>query len=602
MLQGRIADERGPEPAPTASSEGFTLTGLVPLARRYGLLVFSVTATCFLLALFYVLTAVPSYVASTQLLIESQKGQPFMMEPGLLDLTIDNAHVESQVEVLRSERISLAVIRQLGLTADPEFRGEIDPGTEADRIRPTIANFSERLGVRRLGQSYVLEVAFRSMVATKSARIANAVVEAYLQDQIDAKAQTARQGTEWLQARIEELSLQLRDSARAVQQFRAVRDGGGTVDTTAIIDAETRLIELESRVLSYRKLQENMLQKLTETAQKQSLAVTNARVITPATTPLSKSTPKTRLVLAMSILIGGLLGVGIAMLMHGNDHSIRNGLALRQATGLAAIGELPAFGVASERFRLTNRPGWRRNLAGKAPGLLDGVKDIASPFSDALRSTKVSIDVASLTKEIRCIGVTASAAGVGVSTIAASLAALYAAAGSRTLLIDGNVRDPSLTQAFGQRPRPLATVHFESSSRLKVTVPEPSSDGLITVLQRDVMTAPVETGLVIIPGTDVRLMPIGSSDGAYAGADLLGSGKMRLLLQSLRKAYAITIIDLPPLDRVADARAIAGSLDAVLIVAACGETTTAAIARVAEELESAHAAVIGVVINKMRSA
>jgi polysaccharide biosynthesis transport protein len=602
MLQSRITDERGPEPPQMATVEGVTLESLAPLARRYGRLVIGVTLGSFLLALSYVLTAVPSYVASTQLLIESQKGQPYMMEPGLLDLTIDNAHVESQVEVLRSERISLAVIRQLGLTADPEFRGEVDPGAEADRIRPTIANFGERLGVRRLGQSYVLEVAFRSNVAAKSARIANAVVEAYLQDQIDAKAQTARQGTEWLQARIEDLSVQLRDSARAVQQFRAVRDGGEAADAMAIIDAETRLIELEGRVLSYRKLQENMLQKLTETAQKQSLAVTNARVITPATTPLSKSTPKTRLVLAMSILVGGLAGAALAMLIHGNDHSVRKGQALREATGLAAIGELPVF-ASTTRLRISlGVPRLRRNATKKAPAFLGGLNDIASPFGDALRSAKVSIDMAGVTTQIRCIGVTAPAAGVGVSTIAASLAALYATAGARTLLVDGNFREPSLTKAFGGAEISAPAVSFESSSKLKMTMPETSSDGLIKVLQRDVMAAPIESRLGTVPGTDVRFMPAGHGNGAYAGAELLGSQKMRLLLESLRKSYAMTIIDLPPLDRVADARAIAGSLDAILIVAAHGETATAAVVRVADELETAHAAVIGVIINKTRSA
>jgi Mrp family chromosome partitioning ATPase/capsular polysaccharide biosynthesis protein len=600
MLQKRDADERGPEPLPMADLEGMTLASLMPLARRYGRLVIGIMAASFLLALIYVLTAVPSYVASTQLLIESQKGQPFMAESGLLDLTIDNAHVESQVEVLRSERISIAVIRQLGLTADPEFRGAIDPGTEADRIRPTIASFSERLGVRRLGQSYVLEVAFRSHVAAKSARIANAVVDAYLQDQIDAKAQTARQGTEWLQARIEELSVQLRDSARAVQQFRAIRDGGGAADTIAIIDAETRLTELESRVVSYRKLQENMLQKLTETAQKQSLAVTNARVITPATTPLSKSTPKTRLVLAMSILVGGLAGVGLAMLIHGNDHSVRKVGALRQATGLTAIAELPAFGSTAKGVFSLGVSGWRRNTAEAQTGLLDGLKDITSPFGDALRSAKVSMDIAAATKEIRCIGITAPTAGVGVSTIAASLATLYAAAGSRTLLVDGNIRNPALTAAFGPKALPVAAATNESSSRLHMTVPEPNSDGLIKMLQHDVMAAPIEPGIVTVPGTSVRFMPIGDGSGAYAGADLLGSERMRLLLESLRKSYAMTIIDLPPLDRVADARAIAGSLDAILIVASHGETPTIAIARVAEELDTAHAAMIGVIINKVR--
>ncbi|MGL4635489.1 MAG: GumC family protein [Beijerinckiaceae bacterium] len=597
MLHKRSMDELAADMSPAA--QAISVTDLAPVVRRYAGLVFGVISIFVSAAVVYILTATPTFVATTQLLIESQKGQPFMLEPGLLDLTIDNAHVESQVEVIRSERISLAVIRQLGLTADPEFRGETDPGSEAERLRPSIRNFAERLGVRRIGQSYVIEVAFRSEVAGKSARIANAVVEAYLLDQIDARAETAKQGTRWLQSRIDEMSVQLRNAARAVQEFRLTREASSPTDRLAIIDAETHLAELDSRVQSYRKLQENMLQKLTETAQKQSLAVTNARVITPATTPLGKNTPRTKLVLAMAVLAGLLVGVGLAAMLHGNDRSVRSATAVRRLPGIAFAADLPLIGTSHRPRRgglgpvavvpvAVNRK-WRFWKKQETPAVLAGVADSYSPFGDALRSAKVSIDVAGLTKPTRCIGVTSVERGVGVSTVAASLAALYAAAGVRTLLIDGNVRDSFLTREF---------------SGMSAAVPVKPEDtrpgiqgGLLNLLRQDHagITAP---GFMLVPGTKAEFMPVGITEGAFAGADMLGSPRMRALIDSLRKMFDITIFDLPALGHVSDARAVAGHLDVMIVVAACGATIIGDVQDAVEQLERANAGLIAVLVNK----
>jgi polysaccharide biosynthesis transport protein len=582
MLQKRPSPDAMTESAYGRAAEPVALDALLPLMKRYALLFIAIVATFVIAAAAYVVIAVPSYVATTQLLIESQKGQPFMLEPGMMDLTIDNAHVESQVEILRSERISTQVIRQLGLTADPEFRGEIDPGTEAARIRPTISNFGERLSVRRVGQSYVLEISFRSRVAAKSATIANAVVAAYLQDQIDARAQTARQGTEWLQARIDELSVQLRDSARAVQDFRTARDGNASTGRMSVIDAETRLAELDSRVQSYRKLQDSMLQKLTETAQKQSLAVTNARVITPATTPLGKSSPKTTLILAMALLSGCLVGTGAAMLAHASDRGIREASALRRIASPDLTAELPRFGVSGGHFR--------RSVAGQ-PVALPRLESMGQAFVDALNRAKVSIDIAGLTKPVYSIGITSVEGDSGSTTIAVSLATIYAASGARTLLIDGNLRNPALSRALSPPPDRRAP-----SLRVEPTAIRES--GLLKALKAEHQSKLAEADLVAVPNTSVMLLPAVFEGGPPVLASGLDGRRMKNLLDTLKQTYSIVIIDLPALDEVADALAVAGAVDLMVIVASYGQTRTADVAETVDALETAQAGMVGVFINR----
>ena len=190
-------------------------------------------------ALVYAFTATPLYTATADLTIDSKKIQLFKNNEQVVgDNTMDSSQVESEVQVLGSESIALAVIDDLKLANDPEFIGtgngplvgllsaifgmDDDARSLSDLQRKRIAIKVVRgnLSVRRIGLTYVLEISYRSPDPAKAAQIANAVADAYINDQLNTKYQAARRASIWLQERIAELRNQSNVAARAVQDYK----------------------------------------------------------------------------------------------------------------------------------------------------------------------------------------------------------------------------------------------------------------------------------------------------------------------------------------------------------------------------------------------
>ena len=100
-----------------------TLRSFLGFVRRQFSVILFVTILALALGVIYIVTARPSYTAQAQLLIDARKVQVFQQQSVLGDSPIDAAQVESQVEILKSENIASAVIKNLQLTSDPEFVG-----------------------------------------------------------------------------------------------------------------------------------------------------------------------------------------------------------------------------------------------------------------------------------------------------------------------------------------------------------------------------------------------------------------------------------------------------------------------------------------------
>ena len=88
-------------------------------------------------------------------------------------------------------------------------------------IGDAISTFKSRLSIKRVGLSYVIHIGFRSYDPERAAQIANAVADAYIVDQLEAKYQATRRASAWLQDRIKELRDQVSNAERAVVEFKA---------------------------------------------------------------------------------------------------------------------------------------------------------------------------------------------------------------------------------------------------------------------------------------------------------------------------------------------------------------------------------------------
>jgi capsular exopolysaccharide synthesis family protein len=239
----KLGQEAGAQLEAESPEENLTLsevieqtTGLV--RRRFPIFVF-ITACCFALGLVYLFTTPPSYTSHAMLLIDSSKLRLLQeQQTPLADVPIDTAQVETQVEILKSENIALSVIKEMKLTEDPEFVGA-SPGllgwllehlsqrrapdgevSQTKLERRALAAFFDKRSITRVGRTYVLDVGFTSLNAARAAAIANAIGDAYIVDQLEAKYQATKRASGWLQDRITDLRKQATDADRAVLDYK----------------------------------------------------------------------------------------------------------------------------------------------------------------------------------------------------------------------------------------------------------------------------------------------------------------------------------------------------------------------------------------------
>lgn len=241
-----------------------TLTSYIEVARRQFPTMIAVVSSCLILASLHLITAAPLFTSTASMVIDTRKVQLFQQQSNLGDLAIDAGTVETQVEILKSSNVSLAVIRDLHLIDDPEFSGGgggllgavigsvtglFASGTiasEAQLTRRALQRFESSRTVKRLGATYVMEVSFISRDPAKAALIANAIADAYIVDQLEAKYQATRRASVWLQDRIKELRMQASSAQRAVVDFKTANN---IVDTGKGLMNQQQLAEVNSQVI-----------------------------------------------------------------------------------------------------------------------------------------------------------------------------------------------------------------------------------------------------------------------------------------------------------------------------------------------------------------
>jgi succinoglycan biosynthesis transport protein ExoP len=246
------------------------LQAFLGFVRRQFAVVLFVTLLALALGVIYVATARPSYTAQAQLLIDARKVQIFQQQSVLGDNPIDTAQVESQTEILRSENIASAVVKNLDLVNDPEFVGSgggflgavfgaIFGPSDTDKVasefeltRSAIRSFQSRLAIKRIGLSYVIQISFWAYSPERAAQIANAVADAYITDQLEAKYQATRRASVWLQDRIRELRDQVSAAERAVVDFKTQNNIVSTGGADKRLLGEQQVAELTSQLVMAR--------------------------------------------------------------------------------------------------------------------------------------------------------------------------------------------------------------------------------------------------------------------------------------------------------------------------------------------------------------
>lgn len=247
---------------------------LTIMRRKWGILGFAFVAT--LLAALVVFSLEPVYRATATLLIESKQAKVVSIEEVYGLDSSNNEYYLTQFEILKSRKLAEKVIQKYGLVEHPEFNrapafsfnwkeyaGQYIPElapkepTQEQRYQAVVAAFSKRLAVLPVSKTQLVKISFESYDPRFAAQMANAIGEAYIDSNLEAKLELTVKASSWLNERMGGLKEKLRESERRLQEFRdreQIVGGNGGLDiasteldlvATKLVDARRQRLELE---------------------------------------------------------------------------------------------------------------------------------------------------------------------------------------------------------------------------------------------------------------------------------------------------------------------------------------------------------------------
>ena len=351
-----------------------------------------------------------------------------------------------------------------------------------------------------------------------------------------------------------------------------------TSQTTTANQARVTLHELESAAQSYRSLYDNFLQRYMESVQQQSFPITEARLITKATPPDQRDYRKALMALA-AVPVGGLcLGLGLAFFWELMDCVFRTARQVETVLRAKCVATIPTWKVTGPK----DRPGrsWPhagsrapRRIVRNQPLLWLASDAPLSRFAESIRSIKTAADLIDSGNSIRVIGFTSTLPNEGKSTAAAGFAQIIAQSGSRVILVDCDLRNPSLSSSLA-----------------------PNADfGLLDVISGKMALDDV---ICVDSATNMAFLPAIIKSPLVQTTEILVSDATKRLFDRLRLSYDYVVVDLSPLGPVADVRATTNLVDSYVFVIEWGRTNTSAVQRALRSAPDVNDNLLGVVLNK----
>lgn len=390
-----------------------------------------------------------------------------------------------------------------------------------------------------------------------AAAIANAVPQAFAQQNAAMQAQRYAESKTNLLKDLEGLSGQIEERQ---EQLATLNKAG----TTAQPDVAHLQLELTQLQQSYSSLR----QSYADIGLAEAQSTSNIVITEPAIAPEKPVRPRTLQNVVLGAVVGLMLALGVIFLWEYLDDRVRWPAQINTVLHLplaAVIAHIPQKG------KRTFNGGQR--TWGSAT--LIALNEPRSPIAEAFRSLRTSIQFAGVDQPLQIVVVTSSGPGEGKSTVAANLAVVLAQTGRQTVLLDGDLRQPTAHTLLDVGQEPGLTNFMLQKKKEE------------------------DLGYECLRPTKVpSLWIVGSGPLPPNPSELLGSQRMKHFLQWLRERDYMVVIDTPPVLAVTDALILAAEADGVVLVTEAGSTRLESANAARHELEKVGAHLVGVVLNK----
>jgi capsular exopolysaccharide synthesis family protein len=294
----------------------------------------------------------------------------------------------------------------------------------------------------------------------------------------------------------------------------------------------------------------------------------NIDVIDPAVTPLSPVSPKKKENLIIGFFLSLFLGICFAIFLEYFDTNVKTEEEIKKLVGIPILGFIPKLPQNGRRAAK------KSGVPQRALSLLmrDEPK---SSFSEAFRLLRTNLSFIELDKGLKTIIVTSAVPGEGKTTIAANLAVALASQEERVLIMDMDFRAPALHKILQLPHSPgftnILTDHMNPQSLIRQVTGVPNL--------RAIMSGPIPPN----------------------PAEIVGSSRMRQLIEELREGFDRVILDVPPVLGATDAMMISSYLDGTLIVFRMGRIDRRAVVRMTEILANTKVNILGGVLNGVKN-
>ncbi|HTZ80026.1 MAG TPA: polysaccharide biosynthesis tyrosine autokinase [Stellaceae bacterium] len=289
---------------------------------------------------------------------------------------------------------------------------------------------------------------------------------------------------------------------------------------------EVRLHELQREADANRQIYENFLTRFKQVSTQEDMQQADAHLIARAQFPTIPTYPKKQMLIGLWFFISLCIGVGGAFAMERLDNGFRSPEQIEQLTGVPFIGLVPTVPMGKRAHDLV-------------------VQQPVSSYAEAIRSVRTALHFTNVDAPPKIVLVTSSVPKEGKSVFSTSLARSVARSGGRALIIDCDLRHPTVSKLLEAPKVPGLLAYFADGT-------DPAQ--LIQVEEQS------------------RLHYIPVREGASNPQDLLGSQQMKNLLEGLRDQYDLIVLDAPPVLAVSDALVLSHLVDATLFLIRWEET------------------------------
>src|SRR3972149_828107 len=501
---------------------------------------------------------------------------------------------ETQYKLIESKSLAKEVVSALQLDLHPEFAvKEKKPGfisfvndtfaqilqanekksdpieiekRQLAREEGLIDSFLDRVKVTPDRKSRLVQISFESSFPELSAKVANTLVDEYIGWVLERKLDATKAARRFLEKQLGEVKAKLE---RAEEELSSYAKGADIVSLDEKFNLTYKqLAELNYKTVHYRILErevetnksiyQNLLQRLKETEVASGFRATNIQVVDYASTPLIPYKPNIKLNMLLATLMGLMGGVFLAFIFEHFDSTIKDEEEVKRRFSLPFLGAIPLVD--------------ENELQDLEKVVYANPKSLVS---EAFRVIRTSILYSSPNSPPKSLLITSTQPLEGKTTCASNLALSFTQSGLKVVLIDADLRKPRLHKLFLNNGYAFGlSTYLVGKMELSGVINRTSLDGLDIITSGPIPPNP---------------------------AELLGSKRMKELIEHLLEEYDHVILDGPPIAGFADSRLLSSVVDGVLLVTSIGITQRQTLRSSIEDILRVRGRIIGTIVNRLES-